>query len=160
MRDVKALLPLLRRHREALSAGIRLQAAASDGSAEELERAVAEALTFAGGELAEELQLEEAFLLPSLAALEVLEEGEVETVAFDHLRLRVLHLDLASEPQSRVCAAAFAAHLLAHTLWEEEELFPTWQARLTRWRAASAGSSAPSKANGGERSHLRLVEDL
>ncbi|MCW2972274.1 MAG: hypothetical protein JWN72_547 [Thermoleophilia bacterium] len=163
MAEIEALLPYLRRNRAEIASAERLLAAAGDGSDEELALAVTDALTFAGGELAEELRSEETFLLPQLAALDVAASDEVEIIAFDHLRLRVLHLELENEPHDRSRATAFATHLLAHSQWEEQELFPVWRERLVRLTAGSGPAPDPAAApaprtGDDDRPHLTLIE--
>lgn len=142
MRRAEWLIPYSHDHQHGLAQALRLRRAAeavmvagpdAAGDAEHaLGTTAADALGFLRVELAPHMRREEVELLPLIALHGCTRSDEVARMTSEHLRLRVLHAQLADDPTDAAVAAELASLLHDHIRWEERELFEAWQARADR----------------------------
>lgn len=121
------LQPLSREHHHALKLAKLCERAAVSGDTEQIGRACAAALQTFADELERHFAFEERELLPGL------QTGAAQALAqrtlAEHAQLRSLRIGLVSCDVAAL--AEFARLLYAHVRFEERELFPFIEAKLT-----------------------------
>ncbi len=144
MKRADWLIPFSHDHQHGLAQSLRLRNAARDDDADQLARRVADALSFADGELAAHMAAEESALLPLLVQLDLVEPAGAARMAAEHLELRVLRDRLRARPDDAARALEFAQALHDHIRWEERHLFERAQEQ-----AAGRDGSAVEQALAG-----------
>lgn len=150
MRRAEWLIPYSHDHQHGLAQALRLGRAAEADEVDDeqaLETAVADALAFFRVELSSHMRREEVELLPLAARHGCTTDDEVARMGSEHLRLRVLHAQLADNPTNAAVAAELATLLHDHIRWEERELFQMWQSRVEQLDVDIAAPDSAAAAN-------------
>lgn len=138
------LIPFSHDHQHGLAQALRLKRAAMGEKDMSLEHHVGDTLTFCYGELADHMHSEETHLLPHAVKHGYIEQDELDRIAKEHLRLRVLSSQLSTDPDNADIALDLATTLHDHIRWEERDLFEKMQERVETMGTDVEDDAAPN----------------